>query len=456
MKKQVKPLWAHQKTSIAFGNKNPRMLDLSDPGTAKTRVQLELFAARRRKKGGCALMIVPKSLIKTAWGNDAAEFVPDMKVALCYADKREKYFAEDVDIYITNTDAVTWLVKQKPAFFKKFDTLVIDEITAFKHHTSGRSRALSKIKKYFDYRSGLSGTPNSNTICDIWHPAFIIDDGKRLGPSFYGFRSHVCVPVQVGPQKQMVNWEDKDGAEEAVFDLLSDITIRHKFEDCIDIPPTHKSTMMYDLPPKQMKAYLEMEMTQMMTLQKLDAKVTAINAAAVTTKLLQIASGAVYESADNYHIVDTGRYEMVMDLVEERKHPLVFFLWKHQRDELVKEATKRKLKYCVIDGNASDKDRAEYVRAYQAGFYDVCFAHPKSAAHGLTMTRGTSIIWPSPTYDLEWFSQGNKRQARAGQTEKTEIIVVLASGTIETKVYDRLLAKNTRMGNLLDLFAEAA
>lgn len=452
----MKKLWKHQKTSIAFGDKNPCMLDLSDPGTAKTRVQLELFAKRRRKKGGCALILAPKTLLKSAWGNDASEFVPDMKYSLCFADKREKYFAVDADMYITNIDAVNWLVKQKPAFFKKFDTLVIDEITAFKHHTSARSRALSKIKKHFCFRSGLSGTPNSNTICDIWHPALIIDDGKRLGTSFYGFRSNVCIPEQVGPSAQMVKWVDKDGAEEAVFDLLSEITIRHKFEDCIDIPPTHKSTIMYDLPPSQMKAYQEMERTQMLALNQSKASVLAINAAAVTTKLLQIASGAVYESPDKYHLIDTGRYELVMDLVEGRKHPIVFFLWKHQRDELVKEATKRKLRFCVIDGNATDNQRSEMVRAYQAGFYDVMFAHPKTAAHGLTLTKGTSIIWPSPTYDLEWFSQANKRQARAGQTEKTEIIVVLAAGTIETKVYEKLLIKNARMGNLLDLFAEAA
>lgn len=450
----MKKLWKHQKTSIAFGDKNPRMLDLSDPGTAKTRVQLELFAKRRRKRGGAALVLAPKTLLKSAWGNDASEFVPDMKYSLCFADKREKYFGVDADLYITNIDAVNWLVKQKPAFFKKFDTLVIDEITAFKHHTSARSRAVNKIKKYFHYRAGLSGTPNSNTICDIWHPALIIDDGKRLGTSFYGFRSNVCIPEQVGPSAQMVKWVDKDGAEEAVFDLLSDITIRHKFEDCIDIPPTHKATVMYDMPPAQMKAYLEMEKTQMLALKQAKASVLAINAATVTTKLLQIASGAVYESPDKYHIIDTGRYEMVMDLVGGRKHPIVFFLWKHQRDELVKEAIKRKLRFCVIDGTASDAQRSEMVRAYQAGFYDVMFAHPKTAAHGLTLTKGTSIIWPSPTYDLEWFSQANKRQARAGQTEKTEIIIVLANGTIETKVYEKLLIKNARMGNLLDLFAE--
>jgi SNF2 family DNA or RNA helicase len=248
----------------------------------------------------------------------------------------------------------------------------------------------------------------------------------------------------------MVNWVDNEGAEEAIFGLIADITIRHRFEDCIDIPETTHRTVTYHLSTRQKKAYLEMEKTQVMTLKK--ESVTAINAAAVTTKLLQIASGAVYENADTYHVVDTGRYELVMDLVQERRHSLVFFLWKHQRDELTALAEKRGLKFCVMDGNATDKERVDMVRHYQAGFYDVMFAHPKSAAHGLTLTRGTATIWASPTYDLEHFSQGNKRQARAGQKEKTEIIVLLAEGTIEAKVYARLMEKNAKMSNLLSLF----
>jgi SNF2 family DNA or RNA helicase len=120
---------------------------------------------------------------------------------------------------------------------------------------------------------------------------------------------------------------------------------------------------------------------------------------------------------------------------------------------LVHEATKRKLKFCVLDGQANDKQREEMVRAYQAGFFDMMFAHPKSAAHGLTLTRGTRTIWPCPTYDLELFKQGNKRQHRLGQTRKTEIIIVTANDTVEQKVYENMLAKDARMTNLLDLFA---
>jgi len=449
-----KPM-AHQKVSLKAMEKTDIVFDMSDPGSGKTFVQIMAYAKRRKRAGGCALVIAPKSLLRSAWEDDFRKFAPQIICSVAYAENRDKAFAADADVYITNIDAVTWLLKQKPAFFKKFDTLIIDEVSAYKHHTSARSKALNKIKKYFRYRSAMSGTPNSNTICDVWNPVQILDDGKRLGRQFFGFRAAVCAPEQVGPRPEMLKWTDKEGSEEVVYGLIADITIRHRFEDCIDIPATHSYTMTYHLTPRQKKAYREMESTQIMWLKK-EAAVTAINAAAVTTKLLQISSGAVYESSEKYHVVDTGRYELILDLVEDRKHPLVFFLWKHQRDELVKQAEKRGLTYCVLDGQATDNERTAMVKHYQAGFYDVMFAHPKSAAHGLTLTRGSTTIWASPTYDLEHFSQGNKRQARAGQKDKTEIIVILAEGTIETKVYARLMEKNTKMSNLLDLFGEAA
>ncbi len=446
----------HQTATLKIMDKTPIIFDMSDPGTGKTYVEIMAFAKRRKKGCGSMLVIAPKSLLRSAWEDDIKKFAPHLTTSVATAEKREAAFELDADVYITNTDATTWLANQKPAFFKRFGMLVIDEVSAFKHHTSARSKGLNKIAKHFEYRSAMSGTPNSNTILDVWHPVQVLDDGKRLGRQFYGFRNAVCTPEQVGPRPEMVKWVDKDGAEESIFGLIADISVRHKFEDCIDIPATHSYTMQYHLTTKQKKAYMEMEATQIMTLKSGKGMVTAINASAVYTKLMQIASGAVYENDEKYHLVDNGRYEMILDLVDDRKHSLVFFLWKHQRDELVAQAIKRDIKYCVLDGDATTKEREAMVKAYQNGFYKVMFAHPKSAAHGLTLTRGTTTIWASPTYDLEHFSQGNKRQARAGQKEKTEIIVILAEGTIEEKVYRRLMEKDTKMSNLLGLFAEAA
>lgn len=441
---------AHQAVSLKFLLKKSCVLDASDPGTGKTFVQIMHFA-KTRKKGECMLVIAPKSLLQPAWENDIQKFAPELATSIARATNREEAFDVPADVYITNTDAAVWLAKQPKKFFARFKYLVIDEITAFKHPTSARSKAINKIKSHFTYRAGLTGTPNPNTITDIWNQINILDDGARLGGSWFAFRNSVCTPKQVGRQRHMVNWEDKEGAEEAVFSLLGDMTIRHSRDDCLDLPENTQYTLPYILGKKQLRTYQEMALTQIAALSKGKA-VTAINAAAVTTKLLQIASGAVYEHSDKYHLIDTGRYELVLDLVEERKHSIVFYLWQHQRDFLIAEAKKRGIKFCVFDSNATAKARDDMIRDYQNGMYQVFFAHPASAAHGLTLTRASTVIWPSPTYNLEHFTQGNARAFRKGQEHKTETIIILAKDTLEEKVYARLMEKNMRMTNLLELF----
>lgn len=427
-----------------------RVFDTSDPGTGKTRSHADAFAARRKKGGGCALVVAPKSLLYSAWANDIMQFCPQLTVSVATAENREKAFAVDADVYVTNTDAVKWLAKQKPAFFKKFDTLIIDEITAFKHMTSDRSKAIKKIVKYFPFRDGLTGTPNSNKITDIWFPVFLIDDGKRLGTSFFHFRAAVCTPKQVGPGTSMVEWVDKLGAEEAVAHLLRDINIRHKIEDCLDMPENFIHTTPFQMGKKHLAAYREMEQTAILELQ--DGMVTAVHAASLMTKLMQIASGAVYDQDGVYHLLDTARYELIMDLIGGAPHSIVFFQWQHQKEQLVQFAEKAGITFAIIDGSVPNaKTRQDIVQMYQAGFYDTLFIHPQSGAHGLTLTRGTRTIWASPTSNLEHFEQGNRRIYRAGQKLRTETIIVTAENTVEQKVYKRLLDKSLRMQNLLTI-----
>jgi SNF2 family DNA or RNA helicase len=448
------PLFEHQKRSIEFLRKNKRVFDMSDPGTGKTRVAIEAFTERRIRGGKCALVIAPKSLLKSAWAADFRKFSPYMKTSIAWAANRAEAFRADADVYITNIDAAVWLAKQKPSFFDKFDTLIMDEFGAFKHHTSQRSKAMAKIKRYFDYRLGMNGTPNPNSVTELWHQTHLLDDGKRLGPSFYAFRQTVCVPQQVGPRAEMVNWVDRDGAQEAVSKLIEDITIRHKFEDCIDIPPNHEYVVPFYMNPTHERKYMQMQLTEMVAISE-TAAITAINAAATTTKLLQIASGAVYDEHGDYHLIDTDRYDMVADIAAERQHSVVFFMWKHQKDYLIKAFEKLGLTYAVIDGSVSDSDKNQAVELFQKGLYRVLLAHPQSAAHGLTLTRGTATIWASPTYNLEHYQQGLKRIYRAGQTEKTETILIIAQGSIEERVFTALQNKKVRMTELLGLLEAA-
>lgn len=458
----VKPM-KHQLISLKHDKTTPIVFDMSDPGTGKTAVRIWAWAERRRKGGGCMLVLAPRSLLTVAWANDFKKFAPDMKVSVATALNREQAFAAEADVYVTNHDASKWLVKQKAPFWKRFvnGDVCADEGTAYKHHTSQRSKAALRIfqpakTKTFTHKSILTATPTSNGVCDIWHPVAMLDNGHRLGGSFYGFRNSVCEASQIGRNKDAIQWRDKDGAEEAVFGLIDDIVIRHQFEDCVDIPQTHRYSVEYELTPKQRKAYDDMDIAKVLVLggKKTGVTMTAVNAAAVATKLCQIASGAVYDNDRLVQVIDVSRYESIIDMAEVRKHPLVFFFWKHQRDALVAEATARKMKFAVIDGDTSDRERTAIEAVYQAGQYDVLFGHPKSLAHGWTLTAGTSTIWSGPTHDLEWWKQGSRRQARIGQKEKTEVVVCLAKDTIEERIYNEILMpKDGRMSNLLDLFA---
>ncbi len=446
---KVPPLFANQEESVKVEEKCERLADLSDPGTGKTRARLEAFARRRNRGGRCALVLAPKSLLHSAWAADARRYTPWLRVSCAYAENREKAFARDADIYVTNHDAAKWLAKQPDSFFKRFDTLIIDESGSYKHHTSQRSKAVAKIKRHFRRRVIMNGTLTTNGVTDAWHQIHILDDGQRLGKSFFAFRNAVCQPEQVGPQPNMLKWHDRPGAEQTVGDLIKDITIRHRLKDCQDIPENHRFVVPFVMKGAHEKKYREMEDAAVVQM-KSGAVVTAVNAAAVVTKLLQIASGAVYDSEGRYHVVSRDRYELVMDLAEERKHVVVFFNWEHQRDLLLEEAKARGLTYALIDGSVSSKKRREVVDFYQAGMYRILFAHPASAAHGLTLTRGTRTIWASPTYNLEHWLQGNHRIDRAGQTEKTETANVIAEGTIEEHVYNVLLEKRGKLASMLE------
>lgn len=445
MKKKIPPLFPDQESSVKFELKKGIAFDASEPGTGKTRVRWEVFAKRRVKGGGCMLVLAPRSLLRSAWEVDGLQYTPWLRSSVAFALNRKAAFSAKADAYITNHDAVKWLAQQPATFFKKFDYLVIDESDAFKHHTSQRSKALNKIKKHFKHRCIMNGTPTPVSVTDLWNQVNILDDGQRLGTSFYAFRSAVCTPQQVGPRANMLKWRDRDGVQEQVSALINDITIRNLLKN---VPKNHiRPPMPFFMEPKHLAAYKEMERDAILQLKT--GEISAVNAASLSTKLLQIASGAVYDDTGEYHVIDTSRYELVADLVEARPHTVIFFLWTHQRDLLIEEFKRRDLTYMVIDGSVGDARRGKNVSMYQQGMFRAALLHPKSAAHGLTLTTGTTTIWPSPTHDLMWWIQGNARISRTGQKVETETISIIADGTYEEAVFANRDSKDVRQIDLL-------
>lgn len=432
----------HQKATTDFIIKKPRVLVTSDPGTGKTRSMIDAFV-QRGYGSGRMLVLAPLSILQASWGDDIEKFAPQVTYSIAYAKNRMKAFDEDTDIVIANHDAVKWIVKNL-GYLNPFDTLCIDEFTAFKNKDSQRSKAMLKIANEFKYRVAMSGTPNSNTILDIWHPTLIVDDGERLGRRFYGFRSSVCTSRFNGFANE---WVDREDAQDIVASCLHDINIRYKLEDCIDMPENTTSTMFVDLPPKIMAQYKDFSEDSVLYTGK--TTINAVHAGAKVKKLLQLCTGAVYDEDGQAQGIHKERYELVMQLVAERNHSLVAFNWKHERDQLIQLAESMGIKYGVIDGSTQANKRSDVVNRMQAGHLQVVFCHPQSAGHGLTMTKATSVIWASPTYNAEHYQQFNRRIYRAGQTKKTETIQIAARDTWEPEVYKKLDSKLEKMEDLL-------
>jgi SNF2 family DNA or RNA helicase len=238
---------------------------------------------------------------------------------------------------------------------------------------------------------------------------------------------------------------------EAVSEMIEDLTVRHIFEECTDIPENHEYTVNFELNPEHRRAYQILKEHAVLEIE--EGGITAFNAAVVANKLLQLSSGAVYDGDGISQLYDTARYELVLDLAEQRDQCVVAFNWRHQRDQLTQLAEQRGIAYGVIDGSVSAKRRTEIVDLFQAGIIRIIFAHPASAGHGLTLTRGRATIWASPVYNAEHFVQFNKRIYRIGQRYRTETILVVADNTIDVQVAKQLMGKVEKMDNLLEMLA---
>ena len=437
--------YAHQKTTTDFIVDTKCCLITSDPGTGKTRAVLDAHVVL----GGRALVLAPLSILEAAWGEDISKFQPNIKYGVAYAKNRKQIFEDTTnEMVITNFEAVNFLFKNTQ-YLKDFDTIIIDEFTAFKNRSAKRSKNLNKIISHFTNRIAMSGTPNSNTILDIWHPVYLIDNGQRLGARFYSFRHQACTPKFNGFANE---WIDKPGIEETVADKLSDISIRFALTDCMDLPDKIVRTINTKLTPNVQKQYKTL--AEESVLYTKSGTVNAVHAAARVKKLLQLVTGAVYDEDGVVQFVHQERYDIVMTLVSQRAHSLVAFNWKHERDALVEMANKEGITYDIIDGSVKSEKRNDIVARYQAGHIKVLFCHPQSAGHGLTLTKANTVIWCSPTYNAEHYQQFNQRIYRAGQTQKTETILIQARNTWEPEVYEKLNTKLGRMENLLHILKE--
>ena len=445
-------LWPHQLKTVEFADTNNIVFDTSSAGTGKTPAWAKVIEKRLSADSSRALIVCPKTLMRSAWLQDLKLWTPDLSIAIAEApaDEREAAFLSGSDVIVMNTDGLKWLAGKGLKWIKarmgRKPIQLIDESSWLKTPGAMRTKAAFKIAPLFEYRTNLSGTPAPNTVTEMWSQVRILDDGARLGTNFTRFKRIMQDPE---PRRGFTFWVDKPHSLETTYNLISDITIGHRFDDVMPhVPPMDHSVIYYDLPKKHMDAYELFKDKAYIEMQGKD--VTAINAGTLSNKLLQFASGAVYHDPDNeeqgWVVIDSGRYNLVLDLVEAREHTVVFFLWHHQRDEMLRIAKSRGISYGLLDSSVtSSKVRATTVTAFQNGDLRAIFMHHKTGAHGLTLTKGTSVIYASPIYEADSKEQGDARIRRGVQDKRTESIVILGKDTRDEHAYQVFTGKKKRM-----------
>lgn len=388
-----------------------------------------------------ALVIAPLRVAEDTWSRESAKWdhLQHLRISKVLGSEKQRRaaLAADADIYVINRENVDWLVKLYGMRWP-FELVIIDELSNFRSPSSRRFRALKRIRPLVKYVWGLTGTPRPRNLLDLWAQIYLLDQGARLGKTFTGFRGRYFDP---GRRNGYViyDWTPKPGAEETVYQLITDLCVSMDARDYLDMPELVQVSRSVILPPEARELYEQMERT---TLLSLEGKVIdAGTAAAVNGKLLQIAGGAVYDEEHTAHELHTAKLDVLEDVLEEAggEPVLLAYRYQHERDRILE-------RFPQAVQLRDEKD----IAAWNRGEIPLLLAHPASAGHGLNLQDGGHIIvWYGPTYDQELFEQFTDRLYRQGQRQTTVVICLIAMGTVDEDAMRSLETKASRQDAMM-------
>lgn len=459
-------LMEHQQKTSDFVKRRVAVFNTSEAGTGKTIATIWPWKEYRDNGGKGRLFVsCPLSIVYPAWVADLEKVLGSfVRISVCLASTRLQGFETDADVYIFNHDGCKWLADQEKDYIRSDDWLVIDESTAFKNREAKRSKKLARLAPRFAKRILMTGTPNPNGILDLWHQIMLLDNGNSFmssgekdtdssGKSYFSFRNKFCYPQQI-PGTTHQQWVEKNDAVERVHKRIKHMVISFSADECLDLPKNTMQYMEVKLPDTIRKQYNKFAEESYLELK--NGTIDAVHAGARARKLLQLLTGSVYDREGNPKYVHKERYKLVIDLILERKDPcIVAYNYHHEKDELFELARTSGITCNAIHGGVNANRRAEIVERFQNGNYQMLLCQPQAASHGLTLVRGKTTIWASPTYNAEHFQQLNKRIHRKGQTARTETICIAAEDTKEIDVYQKLNGKMDRMESLLEMLTKA-
>ena len=349
-------------------------------------------------------------------------------------------------IYIINRENVKWLVEyyESNGLRWDFDCVVIDELSSFKNHQSQRFKWLRKIRPFVRRWVGLTGTPTSNGLMDLWAEIGILDGGERLGRFIGRFRESYFKPGSLNPATGVVySYIPRPGAEDQIYSRISDITISMKALDYLQMPDCISVNHEVEMSPQERKLYDQLKTDLIIPLE--DGDIDAANAASLSNKLLQMANGAVYDENGETRLLHDHKLEMLEDLIEAANgQPVLIAYWfKHDRARILEH-----LKSCGYQLR-DIRDSAD-INDWNEGKISVALIHPASAGHGLNIQEGGHIlIWFGLTWSLELYQQTNARLWRQGQSETVTIHHIITKDTVDGDVLAALASKDVTQEKLI-------
>ena len=438
----------YQRYAIEFIENHPIAAILLDMGMGKTAITLmaveylmyEMFVIYK------VLVVCPLRVTRT-WKDEMEKWEQlrgtRYSVVTGTAAQRKKALKADADIYIINRENVPWLVDKCDIPFQ-FDMVVVDELSSFKNHQTARHKAMMKVRPFIKRIVGLTGTPASQGLMDLFAEFKVLDMGERLGRFIGQYRLNYFKPDKVnGPI--VYSYKLLPGAEERIYEKIQDITISMKAVDFLDMPELISNEYPVYLDEGEMQKYEELKKD--LILSTPEHEVTAANAASLVNKLSQMANGAVYTDDKNVITFHDKKLDALEDVIESAngKPLLVAYWFKHDYTRIVECLQKIGVDYMKIDTEES-------ITKWNNGEIPVALIHPASAGHGLNLQQGgNTMVWFGITWSLELYQQCVCRLYRQGQNERTVTIIHLISkGTIDEKIMKALSEKDNTQSSLID------
>lgn len=437
---------AHLWNSSAHGGVAALWLD---PGYGKTTIVLHAFKAL--KDAGLVktmMVIAPLRVVQTVWAQEIEEWASLRGLVACrlHGPKKETMLKrKHVDIWIVNYEGIPWVAKKaKSGELPPIDVLCLDEVRRMKNAQGKRFKALRPIAKLAKYKWGLTGTPASNGLLDLFGQFLILDDGEALGKYITKYRMNFFEQGYDG-----FSWIPRPGAQDLIEKRIEHYVYRA--DGFLDLPEFVNDRRNVVLPPAGKKKYDDMKKHLLLELQQEGQKITAANAAVLVGKLKQIANGRVYDEKRNVIEIHDAKKEALEDLIDELgdEQLLIAYEYNHDLDQL-REILGDDLPY--LGAGVNEHTVMSHVEKWNAGEIPVLAAHPASAGHGLNLQKSGAhhILWWGPTVDLDHYIQFNRRLLRQGNKASHVVVHTFVSvGTVDESVIVAREDKDGLQSNLL-------